>query len=67
LPHQDDTAIPPVACTSACTSEAKSHSSGSLDALAAALLSLSPEDRARLAALLLGQHPTQAKAGASPD
>jgi hypothetical protein len=43
------------ACTPACTSEAKSEQTDPVAALAAALLSLSPADRARLAALLTGQ------------
>ena len=42
-------------CTPACTSEAKSEQTDPVAALAAALLSLTPGDRARLAALLLGQ------------
>ena len=51
------TSTPPAACTSACTSEAETDNAGNLDAdpltkLAAALLTLSPADRARLAAML---------------
>ena len=43
------------ACTTACTNEGKPEQPDPLAALAAALLGLSPADRARLAALLLGQ------------
>ena len=43
------------ACTGACTNEAKPEQADPLATLAAALLGLSPEDRARLAAMLLGQ------------
>jgi hypothetical protein len=43
------------ACTSACTSEAKNGQIDPVAALAAALLTLPPADRARLAALLTGQ------------
>jgi hypothetical protein len=46
------------ACTPACTSEGKSEQTDPVAALAAALLSLSPTDRARLAALLIDK-PTQ--------
>ncbi len=45
----------PAACTNACTSEGKSEQTDPLAALAAALLGLPAEDRARLAALLLGR------------
>jgi hypothetical protein len=51
-------ATDPPACTPACTSEAKSDQIDPVAALAAALLSLSPTDRARLAALLIDK-PTQ--------
>jgi hypothetical protein len=51
---QDATTLPTV-CTSVCTSEGKPQQPDPLEALAAALLGLSPEDRARLAAMLLGQ------------
>jgi len=40
------------ACTAACTNEPKTTNETPLDALAAALLGLSPDDRARLAAML---------------
>jgi hypothetical protein len=43
------------ACTSACTSEQETANAGTVEALAAALLSLSPADREKLAAILLGQ------------
>jgi hypothetical protein len=42
----------PGACTSACTSNPKNHNAATLEALAAALRDLSPEDRAKLGALL---------------
>ena len=42
-------------CTPVCTGQEKSGPADPLGALAAALLGLSPTDRARLAALLLGQ------------
>jgi hypothetical protein len=49
------TTIDNSACTPACTNEGKNEQTDPVNALAAALLSLSPADRARLAALLLGQ------------
>ena len=52
------TAAAPSACTTACTSTAETANAGTVDALAAALLALSPRDRARLAAMLLGQGAT---------
>jgi hypothetical protein len=55
LPQKDDAASLPFGCTSGCTSEAEKANGGSVEALAAALLSLSPQDRARLAALLIGR------------
>jgi hypothetical protein len=56
------TTTPSAACTAACTSEAKNDNAGTLAAdqgdplakLAAALLTLSPADRERLAAMLAG-------------
>ncbi len=56
------TSTPPAACTSACTSEPENDNAGTLDAdqgdplvkLAATLLTLSPADRERLAAMLAG-------------
>jgi hypothetical protein len=53
--QQGLTASPSDACTTACTSEPENANAGTVEALAAALLSLSPADRQRLAALLLGQ------------
>jgi hypothetical protein len=50
----------PNACTTACTSEGKAEQADPLATLAAALLGLSPDDRARLAAMLLGQQETPA-------
>ena len=49
------TAAAPSACTTACTSTAETANAGTVEALAAALLALSPRDRARLVAMLLGQ------------
>src|SRR5262249_5942767 len=49
------TAPPAAACTTACTAEPEAANAGKLDALAAELRKLSPADRARLAAMLLGQ------------
>ena len=46
---------PPAVCTPVCTSTPQPAAAANLDALAAALLGLSPEDRARLAALLLSK------------
>jgi hypothetical protein len=54
LPHKVDAPSPPPACTNACTSETGNANAGTVEALAAALLALSPADRARLAALLVG-------------
>jgi hypothetical protein len=48
-------ATPPDRCTTRCTGRAETANAGTVETLAAALLSLSPADRARLAALLLGQ------------
>jgi hypothetical protein len=45
----------PSACTPACTSKGSTGQADPVAVLAAALLGLSPEDRARLAALLLHQ------------
>jgi hypothetical protein len=55
LPGKGDAPSPPSACTNACTGEAGNANAGTVESLAAALLALSPADRARLAALLLGQ------------
>jgi hypothetical protein len=57
LPPQGDTPSAPSACTPACTSEGETVQADALAVLAAALRRLSREDRARLAALLLGQQP----------
>jgi hypothetical protein len=51
-------------CTPVCTSKAENDNGTDLDALAAALLRLSPEDRTRLAALLTGTAPAPADGGA---
>jgi hypothetical protein len=45
----------PSVCTPVCTSKGKTEQDDSLEALASALLGLSPADRARLAASLLEQ------------
>jgi hypothetical protein len=42
-------------CTPVCTNDAETATSGTVEALAAALQALSPAERARLAALLLGE------------
>jgi hypothetical protein len=55
LPRKDHAASLPSACTTACTSEAENANAGTLEALAAALMGLSAEDRARLVAMLLGR------------
>jgi hypothetical protein len=47
----------PSGCTSGCTSEAKTDNAVTVEALAAALQALSAVDRARLAALLMGEQP----------
>jgi hypothetical protein len=54
---------PPDRCTTGCTNEGKTENTDPLAPLAAALLGLSPADRARLAAILLGQLPGQGDAG----
>jgi hypothetical protein len=46
---------PSFRCTSGCTNNPQTAVEGDLEALAAALLALSPADCARLAALLAGQ------------
>ncbi|MGH7226159.1 MAG: hypothetical protein ACRELF_23335, partial [Gemmataceae bacterium] len=43
------------ACTTACTSDGKNEQTDPLAAIADKLMSLSPADRARLAAMLAGQ------------
>jgi hypothetical protein len=43
----------PTVCTPVCTGEPKPEQSSTLEVLAAALLNLSPAERARLAAMLL--------------
>src|SRR6516162_10021737 len=55
------------ACTNACTSEAEKANVGTVEALAAALLSLSAVDRVRIAALLTSKQAEQAEGnGATP-
>jgi hypothetical protein len=49
------------ACTAACTNQAKTDEADPLGVLAAALLGLSPADRARLATMLLGQQMGQSE------
>jgi hypothetical protein len=51
------TAGAPFRCTSGCTSEGQTANADPLAPLAAALLALSPADRARLAALLTAATP----------
>ena len=55
----------PSVCTPVCTNQAPSAPGCSLDLLAAALLNLSPEDRARLTAVLLRGPAGDPKAGES--
>src|SRR5262249_16062155 len=52
----------PGVCTPVCTSDPKPEQPDPVAALAAALVGLSPSDRARLAALLVGQQPGQPEA-----
>jgi hypothetical protein len=59
LPHKEDTSKP----SSGCTTEGKPQQADPLAPLAAALLGLSPADRARLAAMLLGQQAERGDAG----
>ncbi len=54
------------ACTAACTSKPETVQAGTVEALAAALQALSPADRARLAALLVGQPAEQAEGKGGP-
>jgi hypothetical protein len=49
-------------CTPVCTNEGNRGQTDPVGALAAALLGLSPDDRARLAAMLLGQQEAPAPA-----
>ena len=58
ITHQVDTARPLPACTSACTGEGQSEQPDPVMVLAAKLAKLSPEERARLAAMLTGQSVT---------
>jgi hypothetical protein len=53
LEHQALTDPPPNACTNACTGNAETPHGGALEQLAAALLNLPAEDRAKLAAMLM--------------
>jgi hypothetical protein len=55
LSGQEVTSSSSAGCTSGCTSEAKTYQVDPVATLAAALLRLTPADRARLAAVLLGQ------------
>jgi hypothetical protein len=63
LPPKEDTSSPSSGCTSGCTSNAETGPTLTVEALAAALLGLSSADRARLAAMLLGQQTGQGDAG----
>jgi hypothetical protein len=63
LPPKEDTSSPSSGCTSGCTGNVETGPTPTVEALAAALLGLSPADRARLAAMLLGQQPGQGDAG----
>jgi hypothetical protein len=55
LASQQDTKSQASACTTACTKDGESEHGSTIEALAAAVARLSPGDRDRLAALLLGQ------------
>jgi hypothetical protein len=57
LPHKADAPAPSSGCTNCCTTETKLEEGDPLALLAAALLGLSAADRARLAAMLIGQQP----------
>jgi hypothetical protein len=59
---------PSSCCTNGCTTAAKTEQADPVAMLATALLGLTPADRARLAALLVGRQPGQAeKAEGHPD
>jgi hypothetical protein len=58
---QEDASTHPARCTSGCTNGAETANADPLAPLAAALLGLSAADRARLAAMLLGQQTGQAE------
>ncbi len=47
------------ACTNACTKSTESGHDATLEALAATLLKLAPEERAKLAAMLTGQESSE--------
>ena len=53
--QQQFASVPLAVCTPVCTGTPGTANADPLEALAATLLGLSPADRARLAALLLGQ------------
>ena len=53
----------PAVCTPVCTSKPEKANAGTVEALAAALLGLTPADRARLAAVLLSQGESAAETG----
>jgi hypothetical protein len=55
------------ACTNACTSEPETVHGSTLEGLAAQLLNLSPEDRAKLAAILGSADVTKAGRGECGD
>jgi hypothetical protein len=55
----------PSVCTPVCTSNTENVNADPLGQLAAALLALSPADRARLAAMLTGQAEAKGKRGHS--
>ncbi len=59
LPNQGDRESDPSVCTPVCTNQATDQQPDPVAALAAALMGLSPADRARLAALLVGQQTGQ--------
>jgi hypothetical protein len=59
LQRKEDTSGPSSGCTIGCTSEGETGQADPLAVLAAALLGLSAEDRARLAAMLLAKQEGQ--------
>jgi hypothetical protein len=58
LCHRGDTSSHDSDCTAACTSAAETANAGTIEALAAAILTLSAADRTQLAALLIANPAT---------
>ena len=61
LPHKADTPSPSSRCTSGCTGEGETQQTDPVAAIAAALAGLTPADRSRLAAMLMGQQTGQSE------